>query len=237
MQIVKEYIIENKKKLLVLLLLLVLAIVLSFLVREKYNNKLYPSSPFVYTKETYNHDEYLTSSLPYINVKGKAVSEINAFLLKRYYEITAIDKSTMVYNSYRNGDIISLVVKVYNQEEFGIYPEEVYFYNVDVKKGKVLSDEELLNRFNVSSEEVLNAISAGIREYYDYEASKGYLNYSDCDFTCYLSNTNSLPLEDAHYYVKDGYLMAYKEMYVNSIFFYDKEAEFDLFKFEIKKIK
>lgn len=235
MQIVKEYIGENKKKLLILVLLLVIAVTLSVVINKKNEMKVYSSSDYIYTKEEYAHDGNLYSSLPYINVKGSDISSVNSMLLKRYYEITSVDRSVMIYKYYKYDNILSLVVKVYNQEEFGIYPEEVYFYNVDIKKGRLLSDEELLEQFGIDNADVLNAISGGIRKYYDYELEKGYVD-SSCNFICYLTNTESAPLEKANYYIDNGYLMAYKGMKFDSRLFYDRDSGLDLFKIKIKKL-
>ena len=45
--------------------------------------------------------------------------------------------------------------------------------------------------------------------------------------------TNSLPLDNCKYYVKDNALIAYKTIIVDSDFFYDVNSGFYLFNFKI----
>lgn len=229
------YIKENKKKLLIILLI---AIVLAFVyinINNQRKVKIYLSESYVYTKESNSSDIGSGSSLPYINIKGGEVSEINSNLVKKYYEITAIDKEVMKYEYFVNKNILSLIVKIYNKESVDSLPSEVIFYNIDIATGEIINDNELLSIFSISKDEVLEIIKNDLKDYYDYEISKKYID-SKCDFDCYLNDTRSLPLLDnCNYYVKDNYLMVYKRIMVDRDFFYDENSGYELFNFELKK--
>ena len=204
-------------------------------VNNKGKEKVYPSYSYIYNKESYEHDNGLTSMLPYINVKGEEVSEINNRLLTKYYEIITVDEEIMLYEHFYNDGVLSLVVKIYYKDTPGSIPNDVLVYNIDIKSGEIIYNDVLFNLFNTSSSEVSDIIVNKIKDYYNYEISKGYID-KDCDFNCYLSNTNSLPaLNNTNFYIKDNALMAYKTILLDSEFFYDDNSGFDLFNFEIKE--
>lgn len=234
MQIIIDYIRENKKKVLLTLILIIVLTIISLLINSKNTNKIFVSESYVYTKESYSYSERLISELPYINIKSESVDEINKKLLEKYYEIITLDEQIMVYRYYINDDILSLIVKTYYKDSPDSYPTETYFYNISINSGNLITNRDLLNEFNVSVDDVTNAIRNKIKEYYNYEIINEYIN-NDCDFDCYLSETNSLPIiEDGNYYVKDDQLFAYKIINVDSKFFYDFNSGFNLFNFKIK---
>lgn len=236
MQMILEFVKENKKKLLLVLLLVIVMAIISFYISNQKDTKVYLSDSYVYTKQSNTNDDNFVSELPYINIKGQEISEINNDLIKKYYEIININKQFMKYDYYKNGNILSLIIKTYYNSSPNSYPSEVLIYNIDIKSGEVIDNDELLDLFNVSSEDVSEIIRSELKEYYNYEIAKGYIT-SECDFECYLVGSSGLPiLNDCSYYVKDGYLFAYKLISLNSNFFYDTSSGFNLFNFRIKEI-
>lgn len=236
MQIVIKFIKENKKKMLLILFIIAVLSIVSLVINNQRKTKIYLSEEYVYTKESYTHDDNLISKLPYINVKGENINVINNKLISKYYEIITVDQQFMSYVYYTNDNILSLIVKIYSKSSPESYPNEVFIYNVDLNSGTVIDDNQLLKKFNLSNEELSEIIRNDIKDYYDYEIKKGY-TASDCNFDCYLNGTNSLPiLDNCYYYVKDNYLFVYKSISLNNDFFYDASSGFDLFNFKIKKL-
>lgn len=229
-----EFIKLNKKKLLIVLIIVIVLSIFSFFINKNEKNKIYMSDSYVYTKDSFEHEEGFVSNLPSINVKGDNISNINSELISRYYEIIAIDDMFMDYKYYKNDNLLSLIVNIYYKSSPNAYPYDVLIYNVDIDTGNVLSDEELFNIFNVDSDEISDTIYEELREYYNYEKKNGYF-ISECDFDCYLENLNAMPiLENCKYFVKDNNLIAYKVVQLGNEFFYDVNSGFDLFKFKIK---
>lgn len=229
-----DFIRENKKKLLILFIVIIILLILSFMVNSSTINKVYVSESYVYSKESYAHNNELTSRLPYINIKGETVSKVNIELINKYYEVITIDDMFIDYVFYKNDNIISLIVEIRYLSSPNAYPYEVIVYNVDIETGKILTDEEVIELFDVSFEDVSNAIYDEIREYYDYEKKKGYF-ITECDFDCYLSNIKAFPiLNNCKYYIKDKTLIVYKNLQLGSDFYYDVNSGFDLFRFKIK---
>lgn len=236
MQVIFEFIRENKKKLLLVLLLIIVMVIVSIYINHQKDVKVYLSDSYIYTKESAGNDAGFTSDLPYINIKGEEISNINTDLIKKYYEVITVDKLFMKYKYYKNNNILSLIVKTYYKSSPDSYPSEVFIYNIDIKRGKVINDSELLSMFNISRDDVSEIIRDELKEYYNYEIKNNYIS-NECDFDCYLNGSNSLPiLDNCKYYIKDNYLFAYKSISLNNKFFYDTSSGFNLFNFRIKKI-
>ena len=89
MQIILNYIKENKKKLLIVVILIIILTIISLYLNNRKENKIYYSENYVYTKESYNHTDNLVSELPYINIVGEEISKINVKLIELYYEMHA----------------------------------------------------------------------------------------------------------------------------------------------------
>ena len=234
MHTIIDYINERKKIILIILIIIIVLIVISSMINKHNENKIYYSESYVYTKDSFMHDNNLISELPYINIIGEEISKINSELIEKYYNIIIVDDSRMWYVTYKNDDIISLIVKIYTNDSGDSYPDEVLIYNINIKTGDVLEDDELLNMYNISRYDVSEIIMSEIKDYYLYELKKGYVD-SDCSFDCYLEGTNSLPFDNCKYYVKDNRLMAYKSINLGYGLFYDVSSGFNLFNFEIAK--
>lgn len=227
-----EYFIENKKKIIILLLLVIFLFVISIILNNKDEKKVYVSENYIYTKESYVYDDKTITEYPYINLKGEAINNINEEIMTLYYEMLAIEEQFMKYDYYVSGNILSLVIGIYYREAPDV-SSEMLFYNIDISDIKILTDGQLFDYYNVNRNDVINVVDNELREYYRYELSKKYID-SGCDFNCYLSETDSLPiLDECGYYVKDNTLYAYKKINLDSEFYYDGDSGFDLFNYKI----
>lgn len=234
MHVVMNFIKENKKKILIILLFVFIVIILFVILNKKNEDKVYRTESYVFIKESYEHDNGLISELPYINIKGDEFREINTMLIKKYYEVTTVDDKIMTYILHKNDNILSLIVRINDKESPDSYPIEMFVYNIDYKLGMIINDNQMLQLFDISFEDVDKVIMQELKQYYAYEVENKYIS-SDCDFECYLSMTQSLPLDDCSYYVRNNTLFAYKSISLGSDFFYDTNSGFDLFNFKIKE--
>lgn len=237
MQSIINYIKENLKIFLFLVLVVTVVLIISLGLNDTKKGKIYASDPFVYTKESFGAEENTKSKLPFINVKGSEIDSINDELFNMYYEINTIGKEFMTYEYYKSKNILSLIVTIRNIKDYDSYSSKKHFYNVDIKKGTVIEDNDLIGIFGLSSDDVDSLINNKLREYYDYEIKKSYVS-SSCDFDCYLKFINGTNiLDDYEYYVKNNHLYVYKHFMLDSNFFYDSKSGFDLFNFDLGKIK
>ena len=224
----KEQIIENKKKIIILLIILVLLILFLFLKKEETVDKVYKDSDIIFTDEQTKGD--YVSYLPYINLDSDEILEANKAIINIYYDTINSNDYYMVYDYYINDDIVSLIIKIYNKYIDGDMPENIYFYNIDMNRKILIDDFKLKNRFNVTNDDIQSRLKELLKEYYDYEINKKYIN--NCDFNCYLQNVGDLNL--AEYYVRDNNLYAYLFFTTDSSFIYDEDKPFELFNFKIK---
>ena len=227
-------IIEQLKvhKVKVIIAVILLIIVICFYVfRNKNsidNKKTYRNQNIVFTSEKTSGD--YVSSLPQINLTGNSVLKANEELITLYYDTVASSDKYMMYEYYKNDDILSLAVKIYNKFSDTPVPVKSYFYNVDIDRKMVLTDNELKLKYNVTDSEAGKIILQQVREYYDYELEHKYI--SNCSFACYYSSIEDLSA--AKYYVKDNNLYAYLVFMIDRDFAYEENNPFDLFNFKIK---
>lgn len=231
MQIIKEYIRENKKILLIILVIGIVLGIISIYMNNKNNKKIYSSDDYVFTKDIYEYNDYSVSELPYINIKGDKIREINNDLINQYYEIVEFKEKMMKYDYYINDNILSLIIKIYYLESPDSFPT-LLIYNIDIDNGNILNNREVLSIFGISSSDVDENIRNEIKEYYNYELGQNYID-SSCNFDCYLSTTNSLPIDEYNLYVMDNTLYAYKKISLDKNFYYDSNSGFNLFHFKI----
>lgn len=226
-----EQIKENKMK--VIIVLIVAIALITFYIISKNNNtsngdKLYADRQIVFTYEETKGE--VKSSLPYVNINGNSVATLNKNLMTTYYETISHEDKYMTYEYYENDKILSLAVKVYNRYIDGDFPEEITFYNIDINRKMVITDNDLKSMFGVDDNTIKDTINGTVKDYYMYEVRKNYI--SDCDFACYQQNVGEM--DNVKYYVKDNSLYAYLSFTTDSDFMYDSNKPFDLFNFKIK---
>ena len=153
------------------------------------------------------------SEVPIINIEGENIDKLNKDIenfVNKYYS----NPTSIISYSYDVSDkILSLVVKV-------AYFDKVYYpdfrtYNINLSDLSVLSDEDLLTKFNLTEEDVY---------FYNDVLNKGYYS-GECDYNCFLYFRGDKDyLDDIHYYIKNNKLYVYKAFNVYSI--YDEEKYF-----------
>lgn len=226
----KEFIINNKIKVLIAVLVLMFIIVMMITNKNKDEHKVYDNRNYIYTSEIKDIGG-IKSKLPLVNLYGEEIDILNKDIMGKYYTENLIGEKYMDYEYYKNNNILSLIVKLYYLESNDYAPSNIYFYNIDINEGTLISNEELLSIYNISTEEVENELIEHIEEYYNYEVDNNYI--SGCDINCYKDRIGSNLLEDISYYVKDNNIYAYKYFLIDRNLAYDENKPFDLFRFKI----
>lgn len=222
---------------LIAIIAIIVIIIIAFYQRkstENYNDiKLDKGAYLVYTKYEDKSTKY-TKEVPYVNLKADIFKEVNSDILQFCDNYMNSDKSVITYEYDINGKILSLVIKVINNDT--TYAPEPYFrsYNINLETEEVISDDVLLQYFNVSKSTVETKIKRGFQGYYSDLVKEKYYSSSECNYDCFLKwrgITNYL--DYVSYYVRDGKLIAYKTFIAHSIFgeeeyFTDKSFEFEI---------
>lgn len=203
---------------------------------ENYNNiKLDKNNYLVYTKYSNMNTKY-TKEVPYVNLKADVFKEVNADIINFCENYIKAEKSIITYEYDVNGIILSLVVKVINNDT--TFAPEPYFrtYNINLETQEVISDEVLLQFFQVNKSTIENKIKRKLQTYYGEIIEEKYYSSNECSYECFLKYRGiDKYLDYVSYYVRDGELIAFKTFIAHSIFgeeeyFNDKSFEFEISK-------
>lgn len=199
---------------------------------ENYNDiKQDTSAHLVYTKYSDTSTTY-SKEVPYVNLKADVFKEVNKDILLFCDDYMNRDKSVITYEYDINGIILSLVIKVINNET--TYAPEPYFrsYNINLKTQEVIADDALLEYYGVNTTNVERKIKRQFETYYTEIVKENYYTSSECSFNCFLKWRGvSKYMDYVSYYVRDGQLIAFKSFIAHSIFgeeeyFNDESFEF-----------
>lgn len=186
----------------------------------------------VYTKYSDTSTKY-TKEVPYVNLKADVFKEVNKDILL-FCDKYMKEKSVITYEYDINGIILSLVIKVINNDT--TYAPEPYFrtYNINLEREEVIADDALLQFFGVTKSNVEYKIKRQFQNYYADILKEKYYSANECDFNCFLKWRGVSKYSDhLSYYVRDGKLIAFKTFIAHSIFgeeeyFSDKSFEFEI---------
>lgn len=227
---------KSKKTITIVALISVVLLLLLFFQNKKnnenYNNlKLNKNEYLVYTKYSDTSGTY-KKEIPYVNMKADVIKLVNKDIKLFCNDFINLKRSVISYEYDINGIILSVVVKVVDNEKE--YAPEAYFrtYNINLETEQVIADTALLEFFNVTPTTVEERIKNNFEKFYEEVVEKEYFKKEECNYNCFLKWRGVTDyLDNIHYYVKDGKLIAYKPFVFYSLFgeetyFKDKDFEF-----------
>ena len=221
----REIIRENKSKTIIIIVLVVFVLIMIIFSSNNVKNKNYKSQKYVYTSETNEIGEF-TSKIPYINIHSDDIDNVNEEIMTKYYTEVNVGEKYADYEYYQNKNIVSLLVKYQYLEGDTETSLDIDFYNIDIDTGNLITDDELLNRYNVDNSYVEKIIIDDVKKYHSYEIEKDYI--SDCDFNCYkerLDNNKKTTDKDNYYFnLAENYL--YQEFSIALNLSYDETKQY-----------
>ena len=172
-----------------------------------YNNKIDTDKPYVYTKDTFmieateelEYDTYdnllpCETKLPFINIKDDEISKINDELEEYYkktkdsfdtdgragYSFETLDYNYIIFKD----EILSLTIifgKTYVPSDSQLSSKS---FNFDLENGKILTNEQFLERLGLTKENLKEEINEELKPYYDeykkfYEYGNKDLSFED----------------------------------------------------------
>ena len=186
---------------------------------ENYNYiKQNKNKYLVYTKYEENKDDSYVI-VPYLNIKGKNAKLINDNIDSYVSPLLENDDVIISYEYDINGIILSLVVKILdNNDDYALEPVFIS-YNFNLDTLEIISDDSLLDYFGIDQETAKNIIDDKLHEYYEKIIEEEYYSEEECDYSCFLEYRGiSNILDSISYYVKDKKLYAYRPFIIHSIF-------------------
>jgi len=195
--------------------------------------KVDTNKELVYTlKET--RDDVFYIKVPYININGSTIKSINEDIDSYLSEFidTKMKISTYEYNI--NGKVLSLAIKTvdYYNEDMPI----VYFktYNINLDTLELVSDEELLNAYDINFNDVNNAMEKQFKYWYKELKKEKYLTEEECDYECFLEYRGVEDyMDNISYYIDEGKLVVFKPFSFYSVYKEEDYFKEDDFKFII----
>ena len=211
-----ENILNNKIIILIVSLLLIALLVfygISKINNRNYNNKKIDKTKYiVYTKET-REKEYYIQDIPFINLKGESIDVINNDI-ETYLENFNKENIEISYEYNINGIILSIILKVGDHSKAD-NATITYFrsYNINLDNLELLSNEAVLNYFNINENDINNRLENELKNYYTNLVNKTYINSNQCDYNCFLNSRDikqSNYLDGVEYFIRDGKLVIFK---------------------------
>lgn len=217
--------------------LFIVLLIVHYLYLNYYRNYNYIkediSQNLVYTSKTFKNKQDLYNEIPYVNIDSDDAKLVNETVSNYADSFLENENNLMVYDSQVNGSVLSIVLKMVEYVESSSYPEVVFHtYNFDLSTQELMSDDEVLDLFDVSEDDVLKKVEKQFQNYYSEELSEGYFVEEECDYQCFLSWRGIDDYMDSiHYYIHNGKLIAFRGFSIFSVYgeeeyFKDEDYEF-----------
>lgn len=211
----------NNRNLIFLVIALVLAIILILVYGftkddifnkykyEKGKNIVYP----IYTKDKTN--------VPHLNLKGTTIDTINNTIVDKANDFLK-GNNTITYDFEINGKVLSLAIQYIDYYADDDYLPIISYdvFNIDMNKSSLLSDEDMLSFYNITSENVSPIVEARFKEFFN-ELNEENHYFNECDYSCFLGLRGIKDeeyMEDIHYYIKKGNLYVIRPFKIYSSF-------------------
>ena len=204
--------IKNKKIVIImtLIIIVILGIVLYYV-----NNKDYNYTDILENNKydiVYDRISSYKDRVPYININNDNIKKINQEIETMYNEYLIFSPDGFNYQYNVSKEILSIIITAYVVKPESTHYDIIYkSYNINLKDFKVLSNKEILNRFNISEKKMEYYLYNKFINYYSDLISKKYFTEAECDFNCFLESKNvENLLDDNYYYINDNHLELYK---------------------------
>ena len=206
-----------------------------------YVDKKNSDKEYVYTikKQENSSQDGVYDEVPTINLDTEEFTKINNNILKKYEEISTKSDYDYSYKFNQSDNILALkITYAYYPNDTAIYPIR-YFetYNINLKNGKVLSDEEILKMYRLKSEKVNEFLEAKFKGFYSDLVNSKFYTEKECNYKCFLSNRGISDnyLNGTSYYIENGSLTVFKYYYIYSDYNEDEYFKNTNYQFIVKK--
>ena len=209
-----------------------------------YIDKKNTKKDYVYTaKKVINEtSDGSYDKIPTINIDNSNIEKINNKILTNYNNVKDNGEYdySYNYNVNKNEHILSLKVE-YSYIPKGLEKMVTYYdtYNIDLLTGNIISDDELLKRYDIDKSKLKNFIESKFKSYYNDIIEKKYYTKKECNYTCFLTNRGLTDkyLNGVSLYVKDDSLIMYKFYFVSSKYYEEEYFGTNPYEIVVKEAK
>ena len=206
-----------------------------------YISKKDENKEYVYMVEHQSnmHEEGIVDKIPVINLDLETIDELNNSIMNNYLEVSKKGEYDYSYEYSKSENILALkITYAYFQSNTSMYPMR-YFetFNIDLKTGKILTDDEILKKYNLSKERVNIFIGSKFKGFYNDLVDAKYYTEQECNYKCFLKNRGISDnyLNGVSYYIEDGSLTAFKYFYTYSDYNEEEYFKNENYQFIVKE--
>ena len=226
---------KDKKVIIMLIFISILIISIIFYLssNKKYNyTKILDNKNYDIVYDKINSDK---DKVPYININNSLIFNINQEIDSLYQNYLIFSPDGFNYDYSVSGDILSIIIKSYVVQPESTHYDIIYkSYNIDLKEMKLLTNKEILDRYNISEDKMKYYLYNKYLNYYNDLIEKKFFEEKQCDFSCFLENKNiDYFLEDDNFYINNNHLELYKYFNIFTEFNEEKYFNEDSFHFII----
>ena len=226
---------KDKKVIITLIFISILIISIIFYLssNKKYNyTKILDNKNYDIVYDKINSDK---DKVPYININNSLIFNINQEIDSLYQNYLIFSPDGFNYDYSVSGDILSIIIKSYVVQPESTHYDIIYkSYNIDLKEMKLLTNKEILDRYNISEDKMKYYLYNKYLNYYNDLIEKKFFEEKQCDFSCFLENKNiDYFLEDDNFYINNNHLELYKYFNIFTEFNEEKYFNEDSFHFII----
>lgn len=197
-----------RRYLIIGIVIVIIVLFLSYLIKSVNKNQ-FKTSNFIKQEANYTiQGTKISSYLPVITIEGTDTASVNKEIREDYDKAISSKGKSFNYQYNINKDYFSLVTITLETKDSNGYTYPVFkTYNFSLATKKLITDEELLNQFNKTYQNVSNSFEMVMKKYYQGEIDKYYLNKDECNYDCFLKRReiNSYD-ENNHLYVENNKL-------------------------------
>ena len=206
-----------------------------------YIPKTNKNKPYVYTIDEYENStqDGTYDRIPTINLKGNKFKKINQAIKKNYDEVSKTLEYDYSYDFNKSKNILAVKITYsYFLNEGDQYPTRQFeTFNIDLRNGKILSNSDILKKYNLTEKRVNSFIESKFKAFYkDLVAGKFYTK-KECNYDCFLEQrglTNNY-LSNASYYIEDGSLTLFMYYNIYSDYLEEQYLKYVGYQFLIKE--
>lgn len=209
--------------------------------KESYIEKKDLEKEYIYViqKQENPSQEDVYDEVPTINLEGENINQINENIIKKYEQVSSKTDYDYTYEFNQSDSILALkITYAYYPNETALYPIR-YFetYHINLRNGKVLSDDEILKMYQVKSEQVNSFLEAKFKGYYRDLVNQKFYTEKECNYKCFLENRGISDnyLNGTSYYIQNGSLTVLKYFYIHSDYLEENYFKNTNYQFIVKK--
>lgn len=177
---------------------------------------------------------YQIDNVPVINIAGTSIDDINLKINEDYQLYVNQLDGTVEYEYNVSEDCLSILLIVRRIID-GMTFLEYKSYNVDLYTLNELSYQEILDKFEITQDDLKFYLQNKLFNYYEDLLNKKMLDKKKCDFNCFIYECNIEGFDNTNtLYINKNHLVVYNYFNVYNDFDYSSYFTEDSFRFNVK---